>query len=551
MIGITLKSVVKELDFLLDSKVDSIHEPDKNTIVLGLYNGNNYALNINVSTDNYCVYLTTHKKINPLNAPNFCMLLRKHLLSSRIKKIYVKELERICYIDFLCTDNSIKTLIVELMGRYSNIILVDENFVIIDALKRFNNIDSERIIFPSNRYITPKNLKQDFLSTSIEDFCNIKECENNSLDSFISNKYLGISKTFINCIQQTMHITNTLSEKSLKVIYSYINKILQDSNQICVEYKNGYSIIQGEKDSNLQINDYLDIYYYKKEKLQNFENYKNNLLRVLELHLDKLSKRIRNINKKLDDCRDIDKYKLYGELITSNIYKFNKRVTSPFIEVLNYYDNSTIKIPIDIKFSLSDNAQKYYKKYNKLKNALLIVSKQKEETLKELSYLESLIYSLDNCETIGDLDEISNEITENLVNIRINKKQSKKATTSTIDNYLKFNIDNCNVYVGKNNKQNDYLTTKVANKSDYWFHTKDIHGSHVILVCNGKTPKNETFVKCCELAAYYSKAKYSTNVLVDYCLVSNVKKPKNSVPGFVIYTNNKTLRVNPKSKIES
>ena len=203
-----------------------------------------------------------------------------------------------------------------------------------------------------------------------------------------------------------------------------------------------------------------------------------------------------------------------------------------------------MKIPIDTNLSTSQNAEKYYKKYNKLKNTLEVVNIQKKDSEKELDYLGSLIYELDNANDIDSVNEIYNEISENILfndNFKQNKKD-KKETTSSNENYLRLTIDGYTVLVGKNNRQNDYLTMKVANDNDYWFHTKDIHGSHVILRCKGDTPKTETLIKCAQIAAYYSKAKFSSNVPVDYTL-----KPNGAVPGYVIYTNQKTINVEPNS----
>jgi len=251
----------------------------------------------------------------------------------------------------------------------------------------------------------------------------------------------------------------------------------------------------------------------------------------------------------------MDTYKLYGELITANLYKINNSINVEKIVLENYYDNnSPIEIPMDKTISPSYNAKKYFKKYNKLKNASQIVSVQKDETSKEIIYLESIIYELESAKTIEDVHLIYDEIAENVIfkdtlsSKKTNKKSSKVsknksnkedfAPTPTI-------LVGYTIYIGKNNKQNDYLTLKFAHKNDIWFHTKDIHGSHVILKTNEQEITQELINKCASIAAFYSKAKDSSNVAVDYTYVKYVKKPAGAKPGMVIYTNYTTVNVHP------
>ena len=274
--------------------------------------------------------------------------------------------------------------------------------------------------------------------------------------------------------------------------------------------------------------------------------------------MKKYKKRLYNIDEKLKECDDMDKYRLYGELITSNLYRIPNRNVDE-IELENYYENNNkIKIKLDKRFSPSINAKRFFKKYSKLKNALIIVSEQKADTLKELDYIESVIYELENCSTIEEIAFIYEEISENDIfkekaslkaNIKKNKvKKSKLTKNKTVSfNPIKYTVDGYTVFVGRNNKENDYLTLKFASKTDLWFHTKDFHGSHTILKLDNNLPypNNDILIKVAELAAKHSKARNSSNVPVDYCEVKFVKKPSGSKPGMVIYTNNKTLNVNP------
>ena len=246
----------------------------------------------------------------------------------------------------------------------------------------------------------------------------------------------------------------------------------------------------------------------------------------------------------------MDTFRLYGELLTSNLYRIPNSTNLDQITLENYYDNNDpITIPLDKSISPSANAKKYFKKYHKLKNALEIVSNQKKETEKEIEYLESIVYEIEHAKTIEEIDDIYYEIQENVLfqsNIKSKKNTINKNKKSSIETPISYIISDFTVLVGKNNKQNDYITLKLARHNDIWFHTKDIHGSHVILCTNGNTPSDDILKSCAQLAAYYSKGKLSSNVPVDYTLVKHVKKPSGSKPGMVIYTNQKTLYVGPK-----
>ena len=554
--GITLNSVIKELNSIVGARINSVFEPTPHEIIISVYNGSNLALDIDVSASNYRMNLTTHQKKNPQVAPQFCMLLRKYLIGGRIKRIYNKGLERIAYIECECinemNDRVNRTLIIELMGKYSNIVLVNESFTIIDALKKFDSEGESRSIMPARPYVEPSENKSDFTQTSEKDFVStILNDENKTLETAIPNNYTGISKMFIQSTINELNFSNTIGEKTVKAIYNYISDILNSDNFSCVSFKNNYSIVSNKEEKEVyQTNFFLDDFYFKKDADEYFINYRNTLLKILNGTLDKVTKKMDNIDGKIESCRDMDKYKEYGELILSNIYKFEDEKYNNFIEVENFYNNNElIKIKIDSNISASQNAEKYFKKYNKMKNTLKITKIQKEETERELDYLGSLIEELDRCQNVQDIDDVYNEINENILftDIKLkgkNKKQAQK-DKSTLDNYLRTTVDEYDCFIGKNNRQNDNLTLKVARDNDIWLHTKDIHGSHVILRTNGEMPKISTIEKAAKLAAYHSKAKYSSHVPVDYCFVKFVKKPKGSVPGYVIYSNNKTIYVDP------
>ena len=563
--GIITKTISYESQkVLLDGKINKIFEPNKNEILLGIYSGGkNYALNICIDSNLYRLHLTTNLKANPLTAPNFCMLLRKHLMGYKIKEFYsAPDLERIITIKLEgyneLNDLTTKYLIIELMGKHSNIILLNDKFFIIDSLRHLDiTSHSYRDIMPAHEYIYPTNTKTNFYEiTSSENLYNLITEANTSLSNFFTNKFTGFSNPFIKNILKKLNIDNqNFSKEDIDVLFNYLCNILNnlDTNSISIisytneKGKSDYVIDYVQKSEDLEINFFIDDFYYNKENLDNFSSYRNNLLKLISQVLKKYSYRLENINSKLKECANKDLYKLYGELITANLYRLTD-VNSDKITLENYYDNfNPIEIPINTSISISENAKKYFKKYNKLKNALDVVTFQKKKTEQELEYIESIIYELDSAKSLEDVDEIFNELSDSVIfkdyiqtgKNKNNKKSDSKSTPR------EFTVDGYTVLVGKNNKQNDYLTTKIADKDDIWFHTKDIHGSHVILRHPKQNMPIDTLEKCAKLAAYYSKAKLSTNVPVDYCPVKFVKKPNGSKPGMVIYTNNKTLYVNP------
>lgn len=578
--GIVTNKIVSELNnTLIGGKINKIYEPNKNELLFSIYShGVNYCLNISIASDSYRLNLTTHAKNNPQNALNFCMLLRKHLIGSKITNIYTNGLERIIFIELESynelNDLVKKKLIVELMGKHSNVILTNEKNNIIDSLRHLSIEEkSNRDILPARPYILPENTKQDFLQIkTFDEFYKIITSSNSTnLDNAISNAFIGFSKLFIQNLIEELNIDNTINTKNLKVIYNYISDLLKNINSFCVQiksYKNDFSIfyetninnLQSENTtnnlSNLQTNFFIDDFYSDKETNQLFITYRNNVLKLVSNILTKIKKKLVHINEKTEECKNMDYYQLCGELITANLYKYPS-FSEKFITVENYYNNNElITISVDDSKTPSYNAKQYYKKYNKLKNTLSIVQEQKRETNLELHYLESIIYEIENCHTISDIDEIYAEISENPMfeknNLKSNSKTLKqKQKNKKLDKTyvpIEYKIEDYTLLIGKNNLQNDYLTTKIAKSNDIWFHTKDIHGSHAILLTKGTTPPIEVIIKCAQIAAYYSKARQSSNVPVDYTPVKYVKKPSGSKPGFVIYTHNQTINVQPNAQ---
>lgn len=569
--GLVNYSIVKELNkTIINGKIDKIFEPNFDEIILGIYStGTKYTLDLVTNSRYYRANLTTNAKTNPSQAPNFCMTLRKHLLGTHITKIYTNNLERIIFIEFegynKSKDFSNKKLIVELMGKHSNIILIDDEDMIIDALKHFSlNSGSYRNIFSGEKYELPKSDKLDFMDISDKDEFyrvlenNSKKLNTTNLSTIISNTFTGISKTSVVAFEDELSIDNELNKYNSDSLFEYINKILHIDTVVAgKEFDNDYSLTlkfdnvpSGE---NLLVNFFLDDYYTNKESKNTFVTYRDNLLKLILGKLKKLNTRLDAVNEKINDCRDAEKYRLYGELITSNLYKINNEHIEK-ITLDNYYENNLpITIPLDKSITPSMNAKKFFKKYQKLKNSKEFIEQQKLSITNDINYLESVFYEIEAARNVEDIDEIYSEIRESNINI---KKKGKKSNLNKSDKsiyknskpdkfgeILKFDIDGFTVLVGKNNKQNDYLTTRLASKDDLWFHVKDFQGSHVILRTENKIPSQETIVKCAELAKKYSKANQTANIMVDYSYVKFVKKPHGSKPGMVTYTNNKSIIV--------
>lgn len=593
--GIVTKAVVSELNTcLINGKINKIFEPNKNEILLGVYSsGKNYCLNVSIDSVNYRINLTTNSKPNPQNVLNFCMVLRKHLTGGTIRRIYSTGLERIVFIDIdvynELNDLITKTLVVELMGKHSNIILLNSEHTVIDSLRHLNKFDnSNRDIFPGSKYLNIESAKKDFLAVkTFDEFYRDVSIDAENLPSTLSKVYNGFGKKNISYLLETLNIPTAVSTNNLKEVYSYLKDLFANmpDNVVLKEYssvKKDYFAYKSTNDG-LAVNFYLDDFYTSKEQSEQFKQYRDTVLKLVLNHVGKIKERISTIDSKIADCTNAEKYRLYGELITSNLYRIPDYPQAE-VTLENYYDNNNlITIPLDEKFSPSKNAKNFFKKYRKLQNTIAIIEKQKELSEAELSYLESIVYELEEVSTIEDIDNIYSEICDNLifgknantVNNHVYTSTNKVANLNN-SNYLnhskngnlkkenssnmpeKRNIDGYTVYIGKNNKQNDYLTCRLAQNSDIWFHTKDIHGSHVVLKndslhsssenssasCTFNIPDSVLY-KCASIAAYYSKARMSQNVPVDYTLIKYVKKPNGAKPGMVIYTNNKTIYANP------
>lgn len=572
--GIVVNSLARELNEILNgSKIDKVYQPERDEICLKVRSREgNKKLVISASASNPRVYLADkYEKNNPKKAPVFCMTLRKHIQNGVIVGIEQVGFERIIKISVESYDElkekTIKNLYVEIMGKHSNIILVMENQnKILDSIKRVPiSISRVRQILPGNEYeLPPEQDKMNPLNKINADELleRIKSGKGQVFKSIYTN-ILGISPLVAKdvCLRVGIDKSKDIEQISLedsKKIADEINRIFDDLAKDKI-YPN--VVIDEKRDkiiefSSIRLKQYEDLtevrkdtisqaiedYYLIKDKKERINQKSSNMKKNISLKLERINHKLEKQAKELKDSEKADEYKVKGELLTAFIYMIKPGMES--IKLANFYDNNEeIEIKLKAHFSPSENAQKYFKKYNKLKNATEELTKQIAINEEEAQYLENTLLSIENCENEKELKEIKEELMREgyIKTYKMPKKNNKPGT-----NIMKYISSNGNlIMVGKNNKQNDYLTLRLADNEDLWFHTKDIPGSHVLLKVGGKKFDEKEILEAATLAAYYSKAKMSENVPVDYTTKRNVRKPSGAKPGLVIYEKNKTVYVTP------
>jgi len=562
---------------LVGGRINKIYQPSDKELTFTIRNhGKNQTLYLTAHSNYAHVNIIDSKLDNPTKPPNFCMLMRKHLQNGFITKIEQKGLERILVIHIDSSDElgyvTTKRLIVEIMGKHSNIILINEDNVIYDSIKRISPYMSKvRQIMPNQPFKFLEYDKENLINLTEENF--YKKMENNpeqKTSRYIFMTYEGFGPNLAKEIcnrcdisfrrknklltkEEQTKLFNTLREiKEIIINKKYIPYlILNENTGDLVEFSPIYlSTYSGKEYSQLKMNSFsslIDRYYSEKIAKNAIKQKSSNLTAILSKRINSLSKKIAKLKEELKTAQNADEYQLKGELLTANIYKMKKGMKS--IEVENYYDNNKpITIELKENKSPADNAQLYFKKYNKLQHAQVELQKQLKKSQEELDYCEAIMNSIEIAEDTESIDEIKEELIEAGY---IKKKSKQKKKKKQMKDYLKEykSSDGFTIYAGKNNKQNDYLTLKLANNDDIWLHTKDIPGTHVIIVKAGRKIPQLTLDEAAIIAAYNSKGKMSSNVPVDYTEVKNVSKPSGAKPGKVIYVNNKTLYVTPKVKI--
>ena len=561
--GTCVACLVHELrEQLLNGRIAKIAQPETDELLLTIKSSSGQKrLCISASASLPLIYLTDSNKPSPMTAPNFCMLLRKHISNGRIVDIYQPKLERIIHFTVEHLDElgdlCKKDLIVEIMGKHSNIIFCNEDGMIIDSIKHVSaQMSSVREVLPGRDYFVPDTMeKSDPLSVSEAAFTELMEGKPMAGSKALYTSFTGISPVAAREIcalagLDPFLVPKELSGDILRHLYRqfsifftavrkgtfspaiyYDGKEPKEFSAVPLTHLKEYT----RKDFD-SISEVLETYYASKNTLTRIRQKSADLRHIVQTALDRNRKKYELQLKQLKDTENRDKYKVYGELI--HTYGYNLEEGSKKLEALNYYTNEMITIPLDNTKTPQENAQRYFDKYNKQKRTFEALSKLIQETQDDITYLETISNSLDIALTEDDLAEIKEE----LIHAGYMRRKFTKKKTKIKNKPLHYiSSDGFHMYVGKNNLQNDELTFHFAVGNDWWFHAKGTPGSHVIVKTEGHKLPDRTFEEAGRLAAYYSKARGGEKVEIDYIEKKHVKKPSGGKPGFVVYYTNYSL----------
>lgn len=567
--GTVVKNLVYEINNRVNGgRIDKIYQDDNNNLLINIRaNGKRERLFISISGSPR-MYFSEELFDSPQNPPAFCMLLRKHLENNQILSVNQYKMDRIVEIHVKSRDElglySEKSLIIELMGKHSNVILIDnESKKIIDSLKRVNfNLSSVREILPGLIY-NEEDISQGLDPCEIESIINlIKDCEENlNLKSFFLKNFTGISPQMCEEIEFRTNIDFkknilSLNDDEIEILNKVFLNIFLDTKEnkfVPIKiyrdgiFKDFYSIdlkelSEKDKEKIDSISSLLEEFYNSKFLRDSLGSKSKELRRAVKKHIDKINRKISNQSNELNLALNREKYKVYADLISSNFHRIEKG--SDHVTVENFYNEmEEIEIPLDSKLDGPGNASKYYKKYSKLKNAAVYLEEQINIGKSEVEYLESILLNIDFAETPDEIDDLYEEL-EKEGYLKKRNKSNKKKRKDSQENYIKLKTeDGFDIYIGRNNRQNDYLTLKKAKKNDLWFHVKDAPGSHVILKNDNRDFSNSAMMTAAKLAAKYSSLSKSQNIPVDYTFKMNVKRHPAKKPGLVSYINYKTINV--------
>ena len=543
--GIFLYHLKNEIaQFAIDSRVDKIHQPSKDEIIINLRSRQgSKKLLLSCNADAARIHFTEFPPENPAKPPMFCLLLRKRLAGAWVTDIEQDNLERILKINFSGTDElgdkTNYSLITAIMGKYSNIIFVGKDGKIIDSMKRVDENKSHiREVLPGVTYVAPP--KQDKLNIFTDDIEKIREK--------IAQSRKGMYKAVMEAIKGVSPIICREFEYGLTL--DEFKKQAQNPTPTVVftDAPKDFAFIDIKQYDNLAtINHYdtfsqlLDYFYYERVRLMRIKARSADLFKTVTTLHERAVRKAINRTQELEDCKDKETYKLFGDLIAANMYRLEKGV--PYYDLENYYDNNKIvRIHADIMLTPSQNSQKYYKEYRKKQVAESKLNEFINEANDEANYFESVIDSLSRAETDGEITAIKAELASQGY---IKKGNDKKKEQKSLKPMHFKTRDGFDVYVGRNNIMNDKLTMKTAKNYDTWFHVQSAAGSHVICETSGNQISDGAIHDCAVIAAYFSKARESSNVAVDYTLVKNVRKPNGAKPGFVVYDPYKTEFATP------
>ena len=567
--GITMACVVQELnEKLLDGRVYKIAQPEKDEILLTIKaGGTQQRLSLNADASLPLIYLTQENKKSPMTAPNFCMLLRKHIQNGRIVKIDQPGLERVVRFEIEHLDEMgdlrRKTLAMELMGKHSNIIFYDEENKILDSIKHISGlVSSVREVLPGRTYFIPQTEhKKDALIDSVNKENFLTDLKENSVAVYkgIYSRYTGVSpivaqeicyRAGVDVDLPTSVLDPAMEERLYQAFASYIDAVKLGIFEPAVYYDNGEPVEFGvlpftlyeEKEKKVydSISELLWSYYSEKSAVTRIRQKSTDLRKIVTTALERNVKKYDLQVKQLADTEKREKYKVYGELLHTYGYQIEagaKKATVP-----NYYTGEEIEIPLDDQLTPMENAKKYFDRYGKLKRTYEALTEYVQETGEEVEHLRSVVNALDLAQDEADLSQIREELVQSgYIRHKGNKKKEK-----IVSRPLHFiSSDGFDMYVGKNNFQNEEITFQMAQGGDWWFHAKGMPGSHVIVKTNGKELPDRTFEEAGRLAAHYSSAKGQNSIEVDYVQRKHVKKPGGSKPGFVVYYTNYSMVIDP------
>lgn len=577
--GVVAKCIVQELtEELAGGRIDKVLQPEADEIVLAVRARNkNHRLLLSASPRYPRIHLTEAVRENPSVPPAFCMLLRKHLTRGRIISFEFNDFERIIGLNIEAVselgDVSQKKLVIEIMGRHSNIILLNEAGKILDSIKHVDSeISSVREVMPARQYVLPPS--QDKLSPlgpDIMKLTGLLDSSDKSVEKFLLDSIKGFSpllcreicwRAQIDSQRRAAGLSDGERTSMSEALGSVIEEIRNNAYRPAVYYEDEKHQVPLDfhcldikklvfREQFGSISQVLDRFYDSRDKAERLRQKKADLYKVLNSSIDRCSKKLAIQQDAIRESADREKFKLFGELITANIYAIPKNTKK--VPLMNYYSESGeyVEVPLDPDLTPQANAQLYFRKYAKAKSTYINTSRQLEQTRSELDYLESVLQMLDNCTTLHEIDEVRQELIDQGYMARKRRRYDKKDQAATKPFHYR-SSDGFDILVGKNNIQNDRLTLKTAQSGDIWLHTKAVPGSHVIIRRNGRDIPDRTIGQAAVIAAWHSKARMSSNVQVDYTAVKNVSKPNGAKPGMVIYINYKTAVVTPdQSLVES
>ncbi len=566
--GITIAALVKEFQQTLsEGRLYKIAQPETDELLLTFKaNKSQYKMLISANASLPFIYFTQKSKQSPLTAPNFCMLLRKHLSNGRITSITQPGLERI--IDFEIQhlndlgDVMTKHLIVELMGKHSNIIFTDDHGIILDSIKHVNSLmSSVRQVLPGRQYFIPDKMnKKNPLITEREDFLQTVFSKALSLSKALYSSFTGISPVIAEnlCFESRLDSSrnaNTFVAGDQNLIWTNFYKmrrqILDGRFTPLIYEKNGkpeeFSVIPLSTYSDCReihydsVSELLEDFYAKRDLYTRMRQKSVDLRKIVSNALERENKKYSLQLKQKKDTEKKEKYKVFGEILSAYGYSIENGAKEYLGE--NFYTGEPIKIPLDPTLSPIDNAKKYFDKYNKLKRTEKALEEILITTKNSIEYLETINVAIDMATTEDDLRAISAELSGSGYIKKNYHSDKKKKIKSVPLHYL--SSDGFHMYVGKNNLQNEEITFKLANANDWWFHSKKFPGSHVIVKGDGRELPDSTFEEAARLAAYYSKGSSQDKVEIDYIKRKHLKKVNGAMPGFVIYHTNYSMTVSP------